>query len=311
MAKTEDQKEVFISYKTEESELANFFCGQLEGSGVSCWIAPRNIPSGEEWANAIVNGIENAKAVVLLISRASMGSGEVAKEVDLASGMKKMIFPVRIENTTLKGAFLYHLSNKQWIDALENDKFARFKCAVNAILQSFGKKSFGQDATTGGAEDFFSHLCDELNQKNKQRLESVNTMFNIASYDNNIVISLPLRIGATGVDLRFCYDISTKEIRIYSDTVFDGDPIKEPFVNLINNYFKELFGKLSVIPRARRWAFVELLPKTHLATRLTSSSEKLCIEHFKENMMIFSDKILPKLFDWIEYSSKVISAMEE
>jgi len=309
MAKTEDQKEVFISYSTKNSELAQFLCCQLEGSGVACWIAPRDIPSGKSWANAIVEGITNIQVMVLLVSEASVASAEVEKEIDLANGMKKLIFPVRIENVMLKGACLYHLSNKQWIDALEEDKFVRFKSAVDVVLQSLDKKSFVQNVKTGSTSDLFSSLCNELNQKHRQRLQAINAMFNIASYDNNIVISLPLRIGATGVDLRFCYDIPVKEIRIYADTAFDGDPIKEPFVSFVNSHFQGLFGKIERISRARRYAFAELVPKTQLGTPLTSSSTQICFEHFKENMMIFSDSVLPKLFDWIEYSSNVISTI--
>lgn len=309
MVNQKDQKEVFISYSTKNTELAQFLCGQLEGSGVPCWIAPRDIPSGKSWAHAIVDGLTEGKVMVFLVSEASIASDEVAKEIDLANGMKKIIFPVRIENVTLKGAALYHLNSKQWIDALEEDKFSRFKSTIDAVFQSLGKKSFRQNVKTGDTLDLFVSLIDELNQKNIQRLESINTMFRESRDGDNIVISLPLHIGASGIHLRFCYNISTKEMRIYPDAAFDGDPIKNPFVDFLNRHFQDLFGKIEKIPRARRWAFVELMPKTQLATRLTLSSAEICFKNFKENVLIFSERILPKLFDWIEYSSKVISAI--
>lgn len=310
MPNEKDQKQVFVSYSTQNTELAQFLCSQLEGSGVSCWIAPRDIPSGKSWANAIVDGLTETKVMVLLVSEASVSSDEVAKEIDLANGMKKIIFPVRIENVVLKGAALYHLSNKQWVDALDDDKLVRFKVTTEAVLQSLGKVSFRQNVKTGSTLDLFGSLIDELNQKHRQRLSTINTMFHGTQDDTgNIVISLPLNIGATGIVLRFYYDISAKEMRIYADAAYDGDPIKNPFVNYMNSHFQDLFGKIETIPRARRWSFVEIVPKTRLATRLTSILTERCFEHFRENMMIFSDKVLPKLFDWIEYSSKVISAI--
>lgn len=60
MANGNDRKEVFVSYSTKNTELAQFLCNQLEGSGATCWIAPRDIPSASQWASEIVKGIENA-----------------------------------------------------------------------------------------------------------------------------------------------------------------------------------------------------------------------------------------------------------
>lgn len=310
MATDKDQKQVFVSYSTKNTELAQFLCGQLEGSGVSCWIAPRDITSGKSWANAIVDGLTETSVMVLLVSEASVSSDQVEKEIDLADGMKKTIFPVRIESVALRGAALYHLSNKQWIDALEDDKFVRFKATTDAVLKSLDKASFIQNIKAGSVLDLSQNLVDSLNQKHRQGLDVINAMFNIVKDDKgNITISLPLRIGASGVDLRFYYDVSLEEMMIWADSAFDGDPIKDTFVSILNNHFLELFGKLEKTPRARRWNFVELMPRTQLTTRLTSSSANRGFEYLKENMMVLSDKFLPKLFDWIEYSSKVISAI--
>jgi hypothetical protein len=106
-----NEKEVFISYSTKDADDANYLCNLLEGAGVSCWIAPRDIPAGKAWAESIMTGLQESKVVAFLLSPASLGSKEVAKEIDIANGFQKEILQVRTHNIPLTGAFLYHLSS--------------------------------------------------------------------------------------------------------------------------------------------------------------------------------------------------------
>ena len=39
--------DVFISYSTKNSDVANKICHVLEQNNLKCWIAPRNIASGK------------------------------------------------------------------------------------------------------------------------------------------------------------------------------------------------------------------------------------------------------------------------
>ena len=48
---------IFISHSTIDGKLANYLCESFESRGLSCWIAPRNITPGEEWATSITNAI--------------------------------------------------------------------------------------------------------------------------------------------------------------------------------------------------------------------------------------------------------------
>ena len=41
---------IFISHSSEDSELAKKLCGMLEAEGHKCFIAPRDIRSGYEYA---------------------------------------------------------------------------------------------------------------------------------------------------------------------------------------------------------------------------------------------------------------------
>jgi hypothetical protein len=128
-------KEVFVSYSTKDGDDALYLCNLLEGAGVSCWIAPRDIPTGQAWAAAIMKGLEDCKVVAFLSSSASLGSKEVAKEIDIANGFRKEILPVRLQNIQLSGEFAYHLSSRQWVDAHEGERSVRFQTALTALLK--------------------------------------------------------------------------------------------------------------------------------------------------------------------------------
>lgn len=67
-------KDVFISYKSEEFDSANMVRGVLERNGISCWMAPADIPSGSNYAVEVPNAIRAAKVVVFILSEQSQKS---------------------------------------------------------------------------------------------------------------------------------------------------------------------------------------------------------------------------------------------
>lgn len=76
--------EVFISYSTGDASTADRLCEFIEGQGISCWIAPRDIPGGSKWPAAIVKAIQGARAMVILISAHSSTSQQVSREIEIA-----------------------------------------------------------------------------------------------------------------------------------------------------------------------------------------------------------------------------------
>jgi len=108
-------QDVFISYSHNDSSYAEAVCRGLEKRGLKCWMAPRDIPAGENFANAIVNGLNSARAFVLIFSSSSNKSEHVAKEVNLATG--RPIFYLRTEDLRPTPPLQYFLSDIQWLDA--------------------------------------------------------------------------------------------------------------------------------------------------------------------------------------------------
>lgn len=107
----------FISYATQDRDKAFEICRLLEARGLKCWIAPRDVRAGREYADEIVSGIERAQALVLVLSGSANDSIFVRREVERAVSKKKPVFPIRIENVAPSPSLEFFVSATHWIDA--------------------------------------------------------------------------------------------------------------------------------------------------------------------------------------------------
>lgn len=107
----------FISYASEDREKAEEICADLERRRLPCWIAPRDVRAGHEYADEIIRGIELSAAMVIVFSAAANTSIFVPREVERAVAKKKPLFPVRIEEATPTEGLEFLISGEQWIDA--------------------------------------------------------------------------------------------------------------------------------------------------------------------------------------------------
>jgi len=109
--------DVFISHSSIDHVVAEQLCANLEANGISCWMAPRDIKPGEEWARAINNAITAASVFIVIYSANSCQSTQVPKEIGLAGARNIYIVPYKIDNTPLTGEFEYYLLGSHWITA--------------------------------------------------------------------------------------------------------------------------------------------------------------------------------------------------
>jgi TIR domain len=109
--------DAFISYASADKEKAFEICESLESGGSRCWIAPRDVRAGREYANEIVLGIEHSRCFVLVLSEAANQSEFVRREVERAVSKRKPVFPIRIEEVLPSPALELFVSATHWIDA--------------------------------------------------------------------------------------------------------------------------------------------------------------------------------------------------
>jgi len=131
------ENDVFISYATTDKHIADAVCSSLENGGVRCWIAPRDIVPGSDWASCITNAIKSSKIMILIFSHNSNESNQVTKELNLAVSNKLMIVPFKIDDSTPSGSMEYFLADRHWLDAINGDiqeQITRLKNIIVSIL---------------------------------------------------------------------------------------------------------------------------------------------------------------------------------
>src|ERR1700761_8402780 len=111
--------EIFISYRRADEAWARLLHEQLKAQGVEAWY-DAHVGAGEDWRVATARALEDSRIFVLLFSENAAQSSDIAKELAAATLEKKLIIPVRLQNIAPKGAFLYELASRNWINAYDN-----------------------------------------------------------------------------------------------------------------------------------------------------------------------------------------------
>jgi formylglycine-generating enzyme required for sulfatase activity len=128
---------VFISFASEDLEVADRFLASLEHAGVKCWIAHRDIAPGKSYPVEITGAIKSAGALLVLVTAAANDSPHVLREVELAFGSGKPILPVTLSTVALSPSLNYFLSTKQWLDAgpsFDAGDIERVRVALERLL---------------------------------------------------------------------------------------------------------------------------------------------------------------------------------
>ncbi|MGW4774970.1 TIR domain-containing protein [Nocardia sp. NPDC004278] len=109
---------VFISYHSSKRPVVEHLATYFARHDISTWWAPRDVPPGSDWDEAISRAIKSSKALVLLFCASADSSVHVKREVHLADKAKIPIYWVRLEQVQPE-RLGYYLSPTQWVDWLD------------------------------------------------------------------------------------------------------------------------------------------------------------------------------------------------
>ena len=126
--------DVFISYSSKDKNIADAITHGLEERGLRCWIAPRDIKPGKEYAAEIVNAIKNSKIMVLVFSNNSNNSVHVLREVERAVSNGIPIIPFRIEDIFPNESMQYYISAAHWLDAFNLETEEQIEKLYDSII---------------------------------------------------------------------------------------------------------------------------------------------------------------------------------
>jgi hypothetical protein len=131
------RRDVFVSYSRPDSDAANNLVAHLEAHGIPCWIAPRDVEPGAEWAAEIINAIAQARVMVLIFSASANNSPQVRREVERASDRGVRVMAFRVADVVPSGALEYFLGNQHWVDAFPppfDPHYEKLVYCLNTIL---------------------------------------------------------------------------------------------------------------------------------------------------------------------------------
>jgi len=108
---------VFVSYSQADRDTATALVAHVEGAGLPCWVAPRDVTPGADWAEAIVDAIAASRVMVLVFSASTNSSPQVRREVERAVHRGVTVLPFRVEDVLPARSLEYFLSTQHWLDA--------------------------------------------------------------------------------------------------------------------------------------------------------------------------------------------------
>jgi TIR domain len=130
--------DVFVSYCMKSDQGAAYdLVSHVEAHGIECWIAPRDVQGGTDWAEEIVAAISVCKVMVLIFSPSANSSRDVRREVMLATQRGARILPVRIADVEPVASLEYFLAGHQWLDAFPppmEPHYVKLYSCLNSLL---------------------------------------------------------------------------------------------------------------------------------------------------------------------------------
>lgn len=125
--------DVFISYAQVDKPIADAVCAKLESRHIRCWISPRDVPPGTDFPEAIIDGIEGSRVVVLIFSSHANNSPHVIREMTNAVNRGRIIIPFRIEDVLPSKSMEYLISISHWLEAVAPPMEKHIEILANTV----------------------------------------------------------------------------------------------------------------------------------------------------------------------------------
>lgn len=133
---------VFISHSSSNIEVAEKICAAIDNSGHSTFFAPRDIRSGFEYAEEIINGIDNSDVMLLVLSAESNTSPHVLREIERAVSRKIPVVVYKLEEVELTKSMEYFLMSHQWLTAKQGGDYGEIVDCINRFSDKSAEDAY-------------------------------------------------------------------------------------------------------------------------------------------------------------------------
>ena len=129
------RQRVFLSYRRADAAVADGLLKRLESAGYGVWLDRSDIGGGSRWREEIEQALQQADAVIFLISQPALESDEVYRELARAIELEKSIVPLRLDQAPLYGWFREKLGAIQHIEYDAHDTAEKWWGKLLAALR--------------------------------------------------------------------------------------------------------------------------------------------------------------------------------
>lgn len=119
--------DIYICYSRNDTKVATEICHFFEQRGLTYWIDIRDIESGEDFAQSVIEAIRNSKLILLLLSKSSCQSKFCINELRVALKFRKHIFPIAIDfqRWNMPNELQFLIGHINWVDYSNTEKWQR------------------------------------------------------------------------------------------------------------------------------------------------------------------------------------------
>jgi hypothetical protein len=158
---------VFLSHSHADKPFARRLANELKAAGHGVWIDEAEIDIGDSLIEKIRDGIDQVDYVAAILSRASIDSAWVTRELDIASNReieekRVVVLPLLVEDVELPG----FLKGKFYGDFTDE---AQFEEKLSLLLRKLGKTKKLESTTADDIAELKEALADAQNVDNFQR----------------------------------------------------------------------------------------------------------------------------------------------
>lgn len=121
----ENGKKVFISYSSNDYEIAKPLRDLLQQNQIPCFMAPESIPAGSNYTKEIPDAICNCFAMVVLLSQSAQDSLWVPKEINMALDENVPVIPFLVDINNPNRQFRFMLGQCQYIQSIKDPNSAK------------------------------------------------------------------------------------------------------------------------------------------------------------------------------------------
>lgn len=126
--RTRNTKHLFLSYARADRRPADRLVASLRAAGFVVWRDVADIRSGSHSQASIAEAIRQSEAVILVVSRRSMSSDFVRREVDVAVSARIRVIPLMLQAVPVPPELQLQLAGLQMIDLSK-----RFRSGVSRL----------------------------------------------------------------------------------------------------------------------------------------------------------------------------------